>query len=139
MHFLQACDYSLTLAPADLSGVSGTLITPLDTTKGTQAAFIVLIGNLAADASALKVQESDSGSGSWTDVTGGAWTAPLAASGDNKVYVWLGDKVNGAWTKRYLQVLATGGAGATLLGCAGIVGTAPMIGAPTGTAQTLIQ
>lgn len=139
MHFLQACAYSLTLAPADINGTSGTLITALDTSVGTQAGFIVAAGNVAADMSALKVQESDTGSGSWTDVTGGAWTSPTAASGDNKVYLWLGDKVNNAWTKRYLQVVATGGAGATLISCVGICGTGQMIASPTGTAQTLIQ
>lgn len=139
MHFMQNAAYTLTYAPADINGTSATLITPMDTSAGNQATFIVATGNIAADMSALKIQESDTGSGSWTDVTGAAWTSPTAASGDNKLYIWNGDKVNGAWTKRYLQVVATGGAGATITSCVGIVNTLPMATGPTGAAQSLIQ
>jgi len=109
--------------------VFGVAINPVDsigaTTDGTAfdtaaqsgmgyAAVVINIGNIAANASAFKLQESDDNS-SWSDITGGGFTSPTAAGSDNKV--WVAGVQLGGSRKRYLRVTITGGGGgATLVG-----------------------
>lgn len=81
-----------------------------------EAACIVTFGNVAADTTALKVQESADNS-SWSDVTSGGFSGtalPTAAAGDNKQ--WLFHLELGGSRLRYLRVVATAGAAATLYG-----------------------
>ena len=102
-------------------------ISPIDTTGATTdgtafdtrtqggvgfAVCIVQIGNIAADMTALKIQQSDNNS-NWVDVTDGGFTLPLATGGDNTIRAaWV---PIGGTRRRYLRVTATGGAGATLI------------------------
>ena len=81
-----------------------------------EAACIVTIGSIAADATALKIQESADNS-AWSDITSGGFTGtalPTAAAGDNKQ--WLFHVELGGPRLRYLRVVATAGAAATLYG-----------------------
>lgn len=77
-----------------------------------EVACIVSIGNIAANATTLKIQESNDNS-TWTDVTGGGFTAPTAAAGDNTIRVAV--VTTGGARNRYVRVTATGGAGATVI------------------------
>lgn len=96
-----------------------------------EVAAIVTIGNIAADSTALKVQHSDNDS-DWADVTGGGFSGtalPTAAGGDNDC--WLIHLRTGGSLRRYVRIVATAGAGATLYGVVwiglhgakGVVGT----------------
>jgi hypothetical protein len=104
--------------PLDINGVANTG-TAFDTAilGGLgEAACIVTFGNVAADTTALKIEESDDNS-SWGDVTSGAFSGtalPTAAAGDNKL--WLFHLELGGARKRYLRVSCTPGAAATLYG-----------------------
>ena len=83
----------------------------------------VIIGNLGSNASAFEVQESDtSGSGfvlipgcdfdGGTDIDGSVAALPLAASGDNKTFVF---EINLNGRKRYLKpVITIGGSGSSV-------------------------
>jgi len=81
-----------------------------------EAACIVTVGNIAADATVLKIEESNDDS-NWVDVTSGGFTGtslPLATGGDNKL--WLFHLELGGSRRRYLRVACTPGNGATLYG-----------------------
>mgnify|MGYP006935498287 CR=1 FL=1 len=101
------------------------------------ATLVVNIGNIAANASAFKVQESDNDS-SWSDVTGGGFTSPTAASSDNKCFVAF--VPCGGVRKKYLRATITGGAGATLIGGTWIlepISQSPNSNTERGVAETL--
>jgi len=81
-----------------------------------EAACIVTVGNIAGSMTALKIQESADNS-SWSDITSGGFTGtalPSAAAGDNKQ--WLFHVELGGPRLRYLRVVATAAASATLYG-----------------------
>lgn len=104
--------------PLDINGTTNTGAAFDTTVLGGlgEVAAIVTIGNIAANATALKVEHSNDNS-SWADVTGAAFTGtalPTAADGDNDC--WLFHFRTGGSLRRYLRVTATGGAGATLYG-----------------------
>jgi hypothetical protein len=104
--------------PLDINGAANTG-TAFDTSVlgGLgEAACIVTFGNVAADTTVLKIEESDDNS-SWADVTSGGFSGtalPTAAAGDNKL--WLFHVELGGSRKRYLRVSCTPGAAATLYG-----------------------
>lgn len=99
------------IAPIDTNGATAT-DAEVDTAGYHYAAVYVLTGNVAANMTALKLQESDSSGSGEADISGGAWTAPTAASGDNaELVAWI----DLSKRKRYLSIVATGGAGATLI------------------------
>lgn len=111
----------LSLPPLDINGTTAT-ITEIDTrpvgTSGVAPAgpfhymtIIFSLGNIAANMTALKLQGGDV-TGTLSDITGGAHTAPLAATGDNQFWVWNVDLRKNGY--RFYNVVATAGAGATL-------------------------
>jgi hypothetical protein len=75
------------------------------------ANVIVQIGNIAANSTSLKIEQSVDNS-TWTDLTSASWTAPLATGGDNTIYLGSIKMGNVA---RYLRVSIAAGAGATLV------------------------
>lgn len=109
----QVC--GLGIAPVDTTGATtnGTAFDLAAQGSISYATCIVLTGNVAANMTTLKIQESDDNS-NWSDVSGASFTAPTAASGDNKIYK-ADIACNGTGRLRYLRVTATGGAGATLI------------------------
>ena len=112
----------MALAPIDANGGA---VTPLaiDTLGFNALSILILVGNLAADMTALKLQECETSAGSYTDVTGGAFVAfPLAATGDGKIWRF-NVKLAGA-RKRFYKVAGTAGAGASLIGMVAILGRA---------------
>lgn len=126
-----------------------TMIRPVDTTGGTASdievdtrgydylTVIVTLGNVAANMTALKLQESDSSGASEADFTGSAFTAPTS-SDDNKLYVAFIDLRK---RKRYISIVATGGAGATLISAVGMLSRAevtPTSATERGAAEQLI-
>jgi hypothetical protein len=104
--------------PLDINGAANTG-TAFDTSVlgGLgEAACIVTFGNVAADTTVLKIEESDNNS-DWSNVTNGGFSGvdlPLATGGDNKL--WLFHVELGGSRKRYLRVSCTPGAAATLYG-----------------------
>ena len=104
--------------PIDINGTTNSGV-GFDTAKLNgfgEAAAIVTIGNIAADSTVLKLQHSDDNS-TWADVTSGSFSGaalPTAAGGDNRQ--WMIHVRMGGACKRYLRVVATAGAGATLYG-----------------------
>ena len=105
------------LRPIDATGATLTDV-EVDTAGYDYLTVIVSTGNVAANMTTLKLQESDSTGASEADFTGGAFTAPTAASGDNNV---LAAFIDLRKRKRYISTVATGGAGATLISAVGIL------------------
>lgn len=112
MKYLENAKAANAINPVDSTGAT-TDGTAFDCAGCSFAACYVNIGNIAANASAFKLQESDNNS-SWSDVTGGGFTSPTAAGSDNKLFIAF-VPCQGT-RKRYLRVTITGGAGATLVG-----------------------
>lgn len=111
------------LFPIDTTGATTVSTTAFDTATlggGINSVLAVAItGNVAADMTGLLVTECETSGGTYTTVTGAAFTSPTAAAGDNKAYAALIPM--GGLRKRYLKISATGGAGATLV-CGLILG-----------------
>ena len=111
-------DGTSTGGPLDINGTTNTG-TAFDTSVlgGLgEAACIVTFGNVAADTTAIKVEESNDNS-AWVDVTNGGFTStalPAGTGGDNKQ--WLFHFELGGSRRRYLRVTCTAGAAATLYG-----------------------
>lgn len=125
MHTLQNAYVVQAFRPID---ANGTTVTALAMDSGAAPAgyneltVIIVTGNVAADMTALKLQHCDTSGGSYTDVTGGHFGAttplPLGTGGDNGTWM-LNVTLTGAH-KRYFKVVATAGAGATLIAGIGI-------------------
>lgn len=105
------------LRPIDATGATLTDV-EVDTAGYDYLTVIVSTGNVAADMTTLKLQESNSTGASEADFTGGAFTAPAATGGDNNV---LAAFIDLRKRKRYISTVATGGAGATLISAIGIL------------------
>lgn len=108
---IQNAKFGIGINPVDSTGAT-TDGTAFDTLGLNYAVCILQAGNVAANSSACKLQESDDNS-SWSDVTGGAFTAPAATGGDNTIRAAF--LACGGSRKRYFRVTITGGAGATLV------------------------
>lgn len=121
MKALTEIRYGIGISPIDTTGAT-TNGTAFDTRTNGGAGFAVCIvqtGNVAADVTTLKLQQSDDNS-SWVDITDGAFTAPLATGGDNTIRAaWV---PLGGTRRRYLRVTVTGGAGATLVSAVWLAG-----------------
>lgn len=140
MHHLQECSFFQCWRPIDATGSTVTALA-LDSAflnAGYKDLCIVIqIGNIAADSTALKLQECDTSAGSYTDVTGGAFTTvplPLGTGGDNGIWLMFVDLTGNH--KRYFKVVFTAGSGATLaagLAIFGRPGVAPAVTAERGT------
>lgn len=117
---LQNCKIVRMLDPFDINGVTAT-DTEVDTLGWDYLTVIAVTGNVAANMTALKLQESDLPGSGEADITSGAFTAPTAASGDNTRRVAFLDLRK---RKRYISTVATAGAGATLLCVVGILSRA---------------
>lgn len=111
----------LSLPPVDINGTTAT-ITEIDTrpigTSGVPPVgpfhymtIIFSLGNIAANMTTLKLQGGDV-TGALSDITSGAHTAPLAATGDNQMWIWNVDLRKNGY--RFYNVVATAGAGATV-------------------------
>lgn len=105
------------LRPIDATGATLTDV-EVDTLGYHYLTVIVSTGNVVANMTTLKLQESDTTGASEADFTGGAFTAPTAAAGDNNVLVAFVDLRK---RKRFISTVATGGAGATLISAVGIL------------------
>jgi hypothetical protein len=117
---LQNCKFQKMIVPIDTTGATATDV-EVDTLGFDYLTVIVQLGNVAANMTALKLQESDTTAASEADFTGGAFTAPTAAAGDNDVLVAFVDLRK---RKRFISIVATGGAGATLISAIGILSRA---------------
>jgi hypothetical protein len=117
---MQNVKFQKMIVPIDNTGATATDV-EVDTLGYDYLTVIVQLGNVAANMTALKLQESDvTGSGE-ADFTGGAFTAPTAAAGDNDVLVAFVDLRK---RKRFISIVATAGAGATLISAIGILSRA---------------
>ena len=137
MKALQNCYLGRAFNPEDINGTARDGVAlDLATLRGSSnVMFIYLIGNIAANMTALKIQES-SDNVTYTDLTGATFTNPTAAGSDNTIGVCF---IAGP-TKRYLRATATGGAGATLVAGLWVVentGEAPNSATERGVAQQL--
>lgn len=112
MRVLQDMVFSKGINPVDSTGAT-TAGTAFEVVGYSHVACIISIGNIAANASAFKIETSDDNS-NWSDLSGYAFTSPTAASSDNTIYGAFIETGGGA-VKRYLRVTITGGAGATLV------------------------
>lgn len=117
---LQNCKFQKMIVPIDTTGATATDV-EVDTLGFDYLTVIVQLGNVAANMTALKLQESDTTAASEADFTGGAFTAPTAAAGDNDVLVAFVDLRK---RKRFISIVATAGAGATLISAIGILSRA---------------
>lgn len=108
------------LRPIDATGATLTDV-EVDTLGYDYLTVIVSTGNVAANMTALKLQESDSSGSGEADISGGAFTAPASTGGDNNV---LAAFIDLRKRKRYISTVATGGAGATLISAVGILSRA---------------
>lgn len=120
MQTFQNCKFVQTVNPIDTTGATATSAA-IDCIGAGEVLLIVNLGNVAANMTALKIQECETSGGSYTDVTGGAWTSPTAASGDNTIRIATINRRNGG-RQRYLKIVATGGAGATLISATAVLG-----------------
>lgn len=138
MKSLQNYAYKPAFNPLDTNGATttGTALDLAGLAPASGVACVISTGNVAADITTLKIQESANDS-SYADVTGATFTAPTGASGDNKTYVCF--LRTGGARKRYLRLTVTGGAAATLLSAVWIVNPGQMPNTETerGTAETL--
>lgn len=139
MRIFQNFSFAAGINPIDTTGATadGTGFDTASLSGIGAVGVIVQIGNIAANASAFKLQESDDNS-SWSDITGGGFTSPTAAGSDNKV--WCAE-VNMQGRKRYIRVTITGGAGATLVSAVMIgmrVGQTPNTDTERGVAQSIV-
>jgi len=134
MKNLQAVKYVAAKHPASENGTAADGVT-IDTLGYHQLAIIVQAGAVGANMDSLKVQYSDNGS-SWTDVTGGAFTAPTTAAANTVAA--------GFFTipqYRYYRVQSDAGASATLLSALAILSDpeeAPQTATERGLGQQLI-
>lgn len=119
MQTLQTLRFAKAINIVDANGTTATAIA-VDTIGASEVAILVPIGNIAANMTALKVTECDTSGGSYTDITGAAFTNPTAAGSDNTISVCYLNYRNGS-RKRYLKVTATAGAAATLIGAYAIL------------------
>lgn len=103
--------------PVDTNGATQTDV-EVDTAGYDYLTVIVSTGNVAADMTTLKLQESNSSGASEADFTGGAFTAPAGTGGDNNV---LAAFIDLRKRKRYISIVVTGGAAATLISVVGIL------------------
>lgn len=142
MKALQNAKIGIGLSPID---ATGTTFTPIAFDLGTGGPYsevmcIVQTGNVAADMTSLKLVERDDSAtltSGTTDITGGGFTAPLATGGDNTIrcaFVPLGGP-----RKRYIGVIGTAGAGATLINAVwiGIPAVMPNSNTERGVTETL--
>lgn len=129
---LQNAIFAMTIPPQDANGATPTA-TVFDTAQitnnlgpSTTVFCLIMLGNIAADATSCIVQESsvsNFGSDTATVVT---FTNPTASGSDNTM---LGATINMGARKRYFRVVFTGGAAATLV-------TAIFVALPTGISPT---
>jgi hypothetical protein len=124
-----------------IADAGSTTAEQIDTIGYDYALILVLAGNVASNASAFEVQESDeSGSGfalipgadfdGGTDIDGATLALPTAASGDDKVYAF---EIDLRGRKRYLKPVITFGGTTTAIGCVAILSRAAE--SPSTTAQ----
>ena len=119
MQTLQTLKFAKAINVVDANGTTATAVA-VDCIGASDVAILVQIGNIAANMTALKVTECDTSGGSYTDITGAAFTNPTAAGSDNTLAVCYINRRNGA-RKRYLKVTATAGADATLIGAVALL------------------
>ncbi len=119
MQTLQTLKFAKAINLVDANGTTATAIA-VDCIGSAEVAILVPIGNIAADMTALKVTECDTSGGSYTDITGAAFTNPTASGSDNTYRVCFINRRNGS-RKRYLKVTATAGAAATLIGAVALL------------------
>lgn len=104
------------LRPIDATGATLTDV-EVDTQGWDYLTVIVTIGNIAANMTTLKLQESDTTGASEADFTGSAFTAPTSSSDNTIVAAFIDLRKR----KRFISTVATGGAGATLIAAVGIL------------------
>ncbi len=120
------------LAPIDANGTTAT-DTEVDTAGFHYLSVIISAGNVAANMSALTLNESDTAAQTGTAFV--TFTALTAAGGDNDTVAAFIDLRK---RKRYISLVATAGAGATLLSVVGILSRADTT-PDTATEQGLVE
>ena len=118
MHNAQTGKYVAAIPPAAILDDASATTVEIDTKDARYAEIVVSLGATDIAMAALKVQQSDTSGGSFTDLTGadfssgtdidGAALALPSATDDNQVCVF---QINLDATKRYLRVGATAGNG----------------------------
>lgn len=107
--------------------------------KYNYAKFIISAGLIGAGGFAtLKIQESDTSGSGGADITGASWTA-LVDADDNKVLTC--DIALTGSRKRYLTLVATNGANASVMACVCLLGRAneaPITATAAGIKEALI-
>lgn len=116
MHPLQNCKIAKMLAPIDANGVTAT-DTEIDTLGWDYLAVVIGAGNVAADMTALTLNESDTASQTGTAFV--TFTALTGSGGDGDTVAAFIDLRNAR--KRYISLVATAGSGASLLCAYGIL------------------
>lgn len=128
----QLCSYAVAVRPFDATGAAlstATAYAALDLNLGdivgatarktgpiTAVNLIIQFGNIAADwdgTETLRVQTSADNS-AWSDISGASFTRPTAAGYDGKILVI--SFPTGGSCLRYLRLIGTAGAGATIIG-----------------------
>ena len=117
MIHMQNAKFHTFIAPLDINGTTAT-DAELDCSGYHYLTVYILTGNVAANMTALKLQESDTTGASEADISGGAFTAPLATGGDNNEYIAMIDLRK---RKKFISLVATAGSGATLISAIGIL------------------
>lgn len=97
------------LSPIDINGVTAT-DTEVDTTGYSYLTVVIRTGNVAGDMSALTLNESDTAAQTGTAFV--TFTAPAGTGGDNTTTVAFIDLRK---RKRYISLVATASANATLI------------------------
>ena len=133
----QNCSFAVAVRPFDATGAAlstATAYAALDLNLGdivgatarkrgpiSYLGLLINFGNVAADWDAtetLRVQTSTDNS-AWSDVTNFAFTRPTAAGYDGDLLV--GGMPTGGGLERYVRLIGTAGAGATLIGAVWIM------------------
>lgn len=117
---LQNVKFQKMIVPASISSATATEI-ECDTKGYDYLTVIVQLGDVPANMTVLKLQETDTSGSGEADFTGSAFTAPTAAGGDSDVLVAFIDLRK---RKRYISIVATAGAGTTFLSAIGILSRA---------------
>lgn len=138
MHSAQNAKYAVAIAPAAIIDNTSASASEIDTLDSRHAEIVLQLGATDIALTALKVQESDTSGGSFTDVTGadfdggtaidGTTLALPSATDDDQTAVF---QINLDKTKRFLKVVATFGDGTSGGFIAGIARLSELRSVPT--------
>lgn len=117
---MQNVKFQKMIVPVSINAGSATDV-EVDTRGYDYLTVIIQLGDVPANMTTIKLQESDSSGSGEADFTGSAFTAPTAAGGDSDVLIAFIDLRR---RKRYISLVATAGAGNTFISAIGILSRA---------------